>query len=643
MNKNAFIIIVIVLVGIGLGWLLGSKGARAQDAGQSQPAPQLADMGTGFTYQGRLVDGNSPAAGIYDFQFSLFDAASFGSQIGVTQSINNLSVIDGLFTVVLSFGADVVNGQARWLEIAVKRDADGSYTSLSPRTALTPAPHALALPGLWTQQNATSPNLVGGYNGNVMGAGVTGGVIAGGGESASSNRVYDNNGAVGGGRGNVVGIDDGDSTNQTFITVGGGADNQAKALGAVVGGGVNNSAASSYSVISGGYLNQAVGPRTTVGGGEKNVANGSYSVVSGGYENDADGGTSVVSGGEYNNAGGDRAVIGGGSYNLAAASYATISGGGPSDTANPTITNNRVYDDYGTIGGGGGNVVGEIGGINTTYATVGGGLDNTARGGWSTVSGGNTNVAYGFWSAIGGGLNNRLWGAYDTVAGGRENTTALSQNYNTIAGGWSNTTYGDWGAIGGGVSNLVSDLGATVSGGRSNHAIQGYATVGGGLTNTANADYSTIPGGNGASAIRYGEMAYASGPFADSGDAQTSLYVLRQQTSNATLTEMFLDGSSERITLADNRVMTFDMLVVATHLYSSSAAGYQVTGVIRNINGTTSFVGTPVVTTLGENLSGWDVQVTADDTLDALVVKVQGSAGTTIRWVASVRTVEAGR
>ena len=90
--------------------------------------------------------------------------------------------------------------------------------------------------------------------------------------------------------------------------------------------------------------------------------------------------------------------------------------------------------------------------------------------------------------------------------------------------------------------------------------------------------------------------------------------------------------------------MTFDILVVASHRFGGgSSAGYQVAGVIRNIGGATSFVGTPIKTVLGENVAGWDVQVEADDTVDALVVKVQGSSGTTVRWVASVRTVEVGR
>ncbi len=64
---------------------------------------------------------------------------------------------------------------------------------------------------------------------------------------------------------------------------------------------------------------------------------------------------------------------------------------------------------------------------------------------------------------------------------------------------------------------------------------------------------------------------------------------------------------------------------------SGSSAGYQVAGVIRNIGGVTSFVGTPVKRVLGENVTGWDVEAATEDALDALVVKVQGFSGATIR------------
>ncbi|HEY3241799.1 MAG TPA: hypothetical protein VGM03_00480, partial [Phycisphaerae bacterium] len=55
-----------------------------------------APLGTGFTYQGRLTDGGSPANGAYDLQFSLWDALSGGAQIGSTICSDNVSVSNGL-------------------------------------------------------------------------------------------------------------------------------------------------------------------------------------------------------------------------------------------------------------------------------------------------------------------------------------------------------------------------------------------------------------------------------------------------------------------------------------------------------------------------------------------------------------------
>ena len=61
---------------------------------------------TTFTYQGRLTDGGTPANGIYDLQFALFDSASSGGQIGSNQTIPSVSVSSGIFTVSLNFGAN---------------------------------------------------------------------------------------------------------------------------------------------------------------------------------------------------------------------------------------------------------------------------------------------------------------------------------------------------------------------------------------------------------------------------------------------------------------------------------------------------------------------------------------------------------
>ncbi len=109
---------------------------------------QAAPMGTAFTYQGRLIDANSAADGLYDFQFRLFDDPNVivGTQVGDTIDINELDVIDGYFTVDLDFGSDVFAGDARWLEIGVRPgelEDPNAYTPLLPRQEVTPTPYAI--------------------------------------------------------------------------------------------------------------------------------------------------------------------------------------------------------------------------------------------------------------------------------------------------------------------------------------------------------------------------------------------------------------------------------------------------------------------------------------------------------------------
>jgi len=125
--------------------------ALAVGAGQAQgPGPQgdagvQAALGTAFTYQGQLKQGGNPVNANCDFQFSLWNASSGGTQVGTTQTKSNVSVSNGLFTTSLDFGS-VFTGDALWLAVAVRCPAgSGMYTNLSPRQALTAAPYALGL------------------------------------------------------------------------------------------------------------------------------------------------------------------------------------------------------------------------------------------------------------------------------------------------------------------------------------------------------------------------------------------------------------------------------------------------------------------------------------------------------------------
>ncbi len=113
---------------------------------------EAAPMGTAWTYQGRLIDANSAADGLYDFQFKMFDANVAGTQQGSTIEVNDLDVIDGYFTAEVDFGSDVFNGSERWLEIIVRPGDSinaGDYVTLSPRNEISPTPYALQTRGIF--------------------------------------------------------------------------------------------------------------------------------------------------------------------------------------------------------------------------------------------------------------------------------------------------------------------------------------------------------------------------------------------------------------------------------------------------------------------------------------------------------------
>ncbi len=146
-------------------------------AQQFQPRSEpLVPVDSSFTYQGRLKDGPNPANGQYDFEFKLFDALIFGTQIGQTITRANQTVSEGLVTVSLDFGLTAFQGQARYLLVAVRPAGGGNFTTLSPRQAVSPAPYAMGLrPGTVITDTSSSVQFV--NNGAVRARSSTGPAI----------------------------------------------------------------------------------------------------------------------------------------------------------------------------------------------------------------------------------------------------------------------------------------------------------------------------------------------------------------------------------------------------------------------------------------------------------------------------------
>jgi hypothetical protein len=128
----------------------------------------------------------------------------------------------------------------------------------------------------------TSANVIGGFGGNGVAAGVTGATISGGGSyGAGNNFVTDDWGTIGGGALNQAGNNDGSTCDAVYPTVSGG---------------YGNTASNFASTVAGGQVNTASGYGSMVAGGLGNTASGKYSMVAGGYANFATGDGSFAAG-----------------------------------------------------------------------------------------------------------------------------------------------------------------------------------------------------------------------------------------------------------------------------------------------------------------------------------------------------------
>ena len=106
-----------------------------------------------FTYQGRLAEEGATANGSYDMQFKLVDASE--NQIGSTITSNSVSVIDGVFTVQLDFGAAAFSGENRFLKISIRKSGSGDdFTLLEPSLQLTSAVYAIRAGSATTSDNS---------------------------------------------------------------------------------------------------------------------------------------------------------------------------------------------------------------------------------------------------------------------------------------------------------------------------------------------------------------------------------------------------------------------------------------------------------------------------------------------------------
>lgn len=504
----------------------------------------LAQSTTAFTYQGRLTESNAPAMGSYDFRFTIHRAADGGNPLAEPLLAPSVVVSNGLFTVQLDFGANVFNGEARWLEIGVHtNDSFSPFVTLSPRQPITALPYALHA------RNVASNAIVAS---SIQDGVITDGKIADDQVVKSLNGLRDHLTLLPGNNitfellGNTLEIAStgwglfgnagtdvathflGTTDNRPLLfkvnntrvmrlelnglspnVIGGFALNNAApgVSGATISGGggyisAANSVHADYATVSGGSGNSAGGFASFIGGGENNNigSNANHAVISGGVRNlvEPNARGAAIIGGENNSirkGAQDTAIVGGFGNSAGMNALANIIGSGQGNNISSNVQAS-------TISGGFQNSVS----AGATYVAIGGGQGNTIENLFDGVIGGgaaNTIARGADYATIGGGLNNRIEtnSGRATIAGGDNNDIEFGAPRSTIGGGWNNIIESGsaQSGIGGGAFNRVryDTVSGTISGGRDNtiHPFANYASIGGGLQNSVSAGSATISGG----------------------------------------------------------------------------------------------------------------------------------------------------
>jgi len=247
-----------------------------------------------------------------------------------------------------------------------------------------------------------------------------------------------------------------------------------------------------------------------------------------------------------------------------------------------------------------------------------------------------THVASGSRSIVLAGENNTASGQYSIVGGFGSigsTRTAVSLGYECTVNGSDGVALGMRNTAG--VNAFAC--------GRDNAASSTYA-IAMGWNNTASGEM-TVAIGTRSVASRPGEYSFGAGRFSSNGDAQYVRLLPRVLTTNATPTEILLNGtaSTSRLTITSGKLFAFTARISGIKSDGTAAAHYVRKGTIKNVAGTTTLVGS--IETIGtdvEDNAATDVAITANNTTDALQIDVTGIAAETWRWVAVVEGVEIG-
>jgi len=246
----------------------------------------------------------------------------------------------------------------------------------------------------------------------------------------------------------------------------------------------------------------------------------------------------------------------------------------------------------------------------------------------NSVSFGDRNVANSDYS-FSFGERNSATNDYSFAGGFQSDASGL----HSIAIGENTLASGDYSFVIGQETSATNDY--SFAGGFQSDA-SGLHSIAIGQETSATNDYS-LATGRGTVATHYGEWARSTNGYPGTGNGQYGFLDFSVTTTDATPGFMYLGGSAPN---------TFDIEVDSTYRFkvyglakdaSGNVKEWEGTGLVKNIGGTTTMVGSSIASTFGDvALTTADISFLASDTFDYVFLLAHGIAATTINWYVKI-------
>lgn len=141
--------------------------------------------------------------------------------------------------------------------------------------------------------------------------------------------------------------------------------------------------------------------------------------------------------------------------------------------------------------------------------------------------------------------------------------------------------------------------------------------------------------------INANQLIFSNGSFSESGDAQTSLFILRGVSTNNLPTELYLDGNSAKLVLQNNTSYFFNVKLLGRDSSGNTVAMHVDGAAKRGANATTvKLIGNPHTKLIYDEIGVGEMKFDVNINNGSLKFFVVGKNLSTIRWIARVELSE---